>query len=155
MRAWAWAAALVLVSGAAAAAECSKPTPIVFEPGSSSVTLEGQPSSTTDCYQVTSRGNQVLSVTVDNANDDAVFALYAPGWAANCDGAGTCELTGDLLSEDDTKAWSDTVETAGAYLIVVDNSKSGSDYELTVEVQSASERMGHEAPPQPRLPVRP
>jgi hypothetical protein len=38
------------------------------------------------------------------------------------------------LSEDDTKAWSDTVDAAGVYLIVVDNSKSGSDYELTVEM---------------------
>jgi hypothetical protein len=129
--------------------------PIVFEPSSSSVTITGQPLSTVDCYQVTARGNQVLSVTVDNADDDAVFALYAPGWTANCDGTGTCQLTGDLLSEDDTKAWSDTVETAGAYLIVVDNSKGGSDYELTVELQSASESMGHDTPPQPRLPVRP
>jgi hypothetical protein len=135
MRAWALAAALVLMSGAARAADCDRPAPIVLEPGSSSATIAGPPSGTVDCYQLTARGNQVLTITVDNAADDAAFALYAPGWTAKCDGRGGCDLTGDLLSEDDTKAWSDTVEAAGAYLIVVDNSKSGSDYELTVETK--------------------
>jgi hypothetical protein len=134
MRGWALAAALVLISGAARAADCDRPAPIVFEPGNSSVTIASPPSSTVDCYQLAARGNQVLTITVDNAEDDGVFALYAPGWTAKCDGEGACDLTGDLLSEDDTKAWSDTVDAAGVYLIVVDNSKSGSDYELTVEM---------------------
>ncbi|HEY1797546.1 MAG TPA: hypothetical protein VGG57_15655 [Stellaceae bacterium] len=135
MRAWILAAALVLVAGAASAADCSRPTPVVFEPGSSSVTIANQESSSADCYQLTARGSQHLTITVDNAADDAVLALYAPGWAVKCDRDGACDLTGDLLSEDDTKTWSDIVEAAGAYLIVVDNSKSGADYELTVEMQ--------------------
>lgn len=155
MRAWAWAAALVLVAGAARAADCSKPAPVVFEPGSASVTIANPGGSTSDCYQVTTRSAQVLSVSVDNDNDDVSFALYAPGWAATCNAAEECDLQGDLLSEDDTKAWSDTVEAAGTYLIVVDNSKSAADYELTVELRYENERTSHEAPPQPRLPVRP
>jgi hypothetical protein len=155
MRAWAVAGVLVLISGAARAADCNNPAPIVFEPGSSSVTIAAQPSDSVDCYQVTARANAVLNVAVDNEADDAVFALYAPGWTAKCDDTGTCDLTGDLLSEDDTKAWSDTVETAGTYLIVVDNSKSSTDYELTVGLQYENERTRDETPPQPRLPVRP
>jgi hypothetical protein len=134
MRAWALAAVLVLVSGAAGAANCNKPTPIVFEPGGSSVTIASPGGNTSDCYQLAARSNQVLTVSVDNAADDAVFALYAPGWTVNCSAAEECELSGDELSEDDTKAWSDTLEATGAYLIVVDNSKSGADYELTVEM---------------------
>lgn len=135
MRIWAVAAALVLVSGAARAADCNAPAPIVFTPGSPSVTIANPGTDTIDCYQVTARTNQALTVAVDNEADDAVFALYAPGWSATCDAAGECHLVGDLLSEEDTKNWSDTVETAGSYLIVVDNSKSGADYELTVELR--------------------
>ncbi len=133
MRAWALAAALVFVSGAAMAADCSAPAPIVFEPGAASVMIASPPSSG-DCFQYTARGNERVTITLDNAADDAVFAIYAPGWTAKCDGEGACELTGDLLSEDDTKAWADTL-SPGAYLIVVDNSKSGLDYELTVDMQ--------------------
>ncbi len=118
------------------AADCSNPAPIVFEPGSASVTIAAKPPSTiADCYQVTARANQHMTVTVDNEADDAVLALYAPGWATKCDPTAGCDLTGDLLSEDDIKTWSDVVETAGAYLIVIDNSKSSADYELTVEMQ--------------------
>jgi hypothetical protein len=135
MRACILAAAVVLVSGAASAADCGNPAPIVFDPGSASVTIAAPPSSTVDCYQVTARGNQHMTITVDNEADDAVLALYAPGWAVKCGATGACDLTGDLLSEDDTKTWSDTAEAPGAYLIVIDNSKSGADYELTVDMQ--------------------
>jgi hypothetical protein len=135
MRVWALATALVLVSGAARAATCDRPTPVVFEPGSASVTIASPGGNSSDCYQVTARGNQVLTITVDNAEDDVSFALYAPGWATKCNSAEECDLQGDLLTDDETKTWSDTTETPGVYLIVVDNSKSGEDYELTVEMK--------------------
>jgi hypothetical protein len=57
MRAWALAAALVFMSGAAMAADCSAPAPIVFEPGAASVMIASPPSSG-DCFQYTARGNE-------------------------------------------------------------------------------------------------
>jgi hypothetical protein len=129
------AALLVLVCGAAEAADCSKPTPIVVEPASGSVTIPSPGASTADCYQVTARTSQIMTIAVDNAGDDVSFALYAPGWSATCNAAEECDLQGDLLSDDETKIWSDSVEVPGTYLIVVDNSKSGDDYEITVEMK--------------------
>jgi hypothetical protein len=118
------------------AANCSQPAPIQFPPNAASVTIDsGPPTGTIECYQITARGNETLTLTLDSERDDAVFALYAPGWAAKCDAAGDCELSGDLLSEADINDWSDQLDVGGTYLIVVDSSKTDSDYQLTVAMQ--------------------
>jgi len=136
MRIGSLAAALILAPAAAMAADCNRPAPIALAPGASSATIaSGEPTGTSDCYQVAVRGDQVLTVSLDSETGDAAFALYAPGWTAKCDPAGDCEVAGDILSDDETRSWSDAVQGGGAYLIVVDNAKSDSDYRLTVKIE--------------------
>ena len=49
------------------------------------------------------------------------------------------DIDGEALSEDDTKSWADTLPASGAYLIVIDNSRSDSDYRLNVVLQTNRE----------------
>src|SRR5579864_1049006 len=98
MRICTLAAALFLAPAAALAANCNQPAVIQLPPGATSTTIDsGPPTGAGECYQIVGRNDQVLTLTLDSARDDAVLALYAPGWAAKCDTAGDCELSGDLL----------------------------------------------------------
>lgn len=129
------AAAFLLLSGMAAMADCNHPKPIEFSAGASAVTLDsGPPTATIDCYQVTGRSGQELTVAVEGAQHDAKLALYAPGWQANCNSSGDCDISGDLISDDGETDWADQLPGNGAYLIVVDNSKSDAEYRLSVEL---------------------
>jgi hypothetical protein len=127
------AAAFLLLSGMPAVADCNRPKRIEFGTGASVATLSSGPSTeTVDCYQVIGRAGQELNVTLVGAARDAKLALYAPGWQASCDSSGDCDVSGDLISEEGETDWSDQLEANGAYLIVVDNSKSDAEYRLTV-----------------------
>jgi hypothetical protein len=128
-------AALFLVSGGAAIAACSHPKAIPVNAGAGAVTLDsGPPTETIDCYQVTGRAGQELSVALQGAQRDAKLALYAPGWQASCQSSGDCDISGDLMSDEDETDWTDKLETSGAFLIVIDNSKSDAEYRLSVEL---------------------
>ena len=131
------ALALLLGSaGGAMAADCGRPTTIQIDPGASSTTVaSGPPSEMIDCYQVTAAAGQRLSVAIAGDENDAVFAVFAPGWQATCTALGDCDVNGDQLSDDEATTWSDSAPTAGAYLIVVDNSRSDAEYKLTVGVR--------------------
>ncbi len=130
------AVALLFLSGAAEAADCSHPLPIAFPPGTSIVTLDsGPPADAVGCYQLTARAGQKLTASVQTDDHAAFLELYAPGWRASCNASAECEVSGDLLSEDNETSWSDELETSGAYLIVVDNSRTDSEYKLTVELR--------------------
>jgi hypothetical protein len=127
------AAALVMVSSAALA-DCNHPAMISVAPGASESTVANEtPTSTVDCYQFLANAGQQVSVDIVGARGDAVFAVFAPGWQASCNEVDDCDVLGDQLSDDQTKSWSDTVEVSGAYLIVVDNSRSDADYRLNIE----------------------
>jgi len=129
------AAALLFVSGAAEAADCNRPLPIAFQTGATTVTLDsGPPADAVGCYQLTARAGQKLTAAVQNSDHAAFLELYAPGWKATCNAAADCEVSGDLLSEDNQTSWEDELETTGVYLIVIDNSKSDAEYKLTVEL---------------------
>jgi hypothetical protein len=127
------AAALFMVPSAALA-DCNHPAMISAAPGTSESTVDNDsPSSTIDCYQFIANAGQQVSVDVVGVKGDAVFAIFAPGWRATCDALDDCDVTGEQLSEDQATSWSDKVETTGAYLIVVDNSRSDLEYRLNVE----------------------
>src|SRR5580704_4666217 len=130
------AAAVFLLSRGAALADCNHPKLIEFGLGASAVTLNsGPPTETVDCYQVIGRAGQEMGVTLEGAEHDAKLALYAPGWQASCDSSGDCDVSGDLMSEENETDWSDQLAASGAYLIVVDNAKSDAEYRLTVELR--------------------
>jgi hypothetical protein len=130
------AAALVFVSGAAEAADCTHPLQIAFPAGATSVTLDsGPPADAVGCYQLTASTGQKLTASVQSDDRAAYLELYAPGWRASCSAAAECEVTGDLLSEENVTSWSDELDANGAYLIVVDNSRTDSEYKLTVELR--------------------
>jgi hypothetical protein len=129
------AVALFVMFGGTALADCSHPKPIQFGAGASAITLNsGPPTETIDCYQVTGRAGQELSIALQGAQHDAKLALYAPGWQANCQSSGDCDISGDLMSEEDETDWTDKLETNGAFLIVIDNSKSDAEYALHLEL---------------------
>jgi hypothetical protein len=130
------AIAVFLVSNGAALADCSHPKPIQLGAGASAVTLNsGPPTETVDCYQVSGRTGQQLSVTLEGAQHDAKLALYAPGWQTTCSASGDCDISGDLMSEADETDWTDKLERNGAVLIVIDNSKSDAEYRLSIELR--------------------
>jgi hypothetical protein len=130
------AAAVFLLSGEIALADCNRPKLIEFGPGANAVALSsGPPTETVDCYQVVGRAGQEMSVTLDGAEHDARLALYAPGWQASCDSSDDCDVSGDLMSEENETDWSDQLTASGAYLIVIDNAKSDAEYRLTVELR--------------------
>jgi hypothetical protein len=129
------AAALFLAFGGSAFADCTHPRPIQFGAGANAVTLNsGPPTETIDCYQVTGRAGQELSITLEGVQHDAKLALYAPGWQTTCSPTGDCDISGDLMSEADETDWTDKLERGGAILIVIDNSKSDAEYRLGVEL---------------------
>jgi len=126
--------------GGPAFADCNAPTPINVTVGAAESTVAADtPTTTLDCYQVTAHAGEQLSITLDGAKNDAVFTLLAPGWQAHCDSADDCDIDGEALSEDDAKSWIDTAPSSGAYLIVIDNSRSDSDYRLNVVLQADRE----------------
>ena len=117
-------------------ADCGHPTPISVAPGAADSTVESDtPTNALDCYQVAAEAGQVVSITVAGGRKDPVFAVFAPGWQASCTAVGDCDITGDQLGDDEATTWSDTAPSTGAYLIVIDNSRSDSDYRLSVELR--------------------
>jgi hypothetical protein len=127
--------ALFVVSGATRAADCNHPLPIAFPAGATTVTLASGPlADAVGCFQLTARAGQKLTATVQDADHAVSLQLYAPGWKATCNTAADCDVSGDLLSEDNETSWSDQLETSGAYLIVVDNSRTDAEYKLIVEL---------------------
>ena len=135
MRLIAPATALLVASCSIAMADCNHPTAISVARGASESTVEADaPATTIDCYQLAAKAGQEITVTVAGAKDDAVFAVFAPGWRATCDAADDCDINGDQMSADEAKTWSDTAPATGAYLIVIDNSRSDSSYQLNVEL---------------------
>jgi hypothetical protein len=136
------AVGLTLCSGTAFA-DCNSPAPIDVAAGAAESTVAADaPTTTLDCYQLNARAGEQLSITLDGARNDAVFTLLAPGWRAHCDAVDDCDIDGEALSEDDAKSWADPLPTSGAYLIVIDNSRSDSDYRLNVVLQANREPPG-------------
>jgi hypothetical protein len=130
------AAVLLLVFGGTALADCNRPTPISVTPTASESTVETDtPTTTLDCYQVAGQAGQHLSITISGDKSDATLAFYAPGWKASCNAAEDCDIDGDELTADEARSWSDVLPVTGAYLIVIDNSRSDSDYRLNVVLQ--------------------
>jgi len=115
-------------------ADCKHPGSIGLAPGTRESTVESDAQSATiDCYQFAAQAGQQVVIEISGAKRDAVFAVFGPGWEASCDAAEDCDVTGDLLGDEQTTKWSDTISVTGAYLIVIDNSRSDSDYRLNVE----------------------
>jgi hypothetical protein len=130
------AAVLLLVSGGTALADCNRPAPISVTPTASESTVETDaPTTTLDCYQVSGQAGQHLSVSISGDKSDATLAVFAPGWKASCNAAEDCDIDGDELTGEAAKSWSDLLPVTGAYLIVIDNSRSDSDYRLNVVLQ--------------------
>ncbi|HWB48589.1 MAG TPA: hypothetical protein VG651_05730 [Stellaceae bacterium] len=128
--------AALLLASSNAMADCNHPTPIKFAEGAGEASIEeNAPSSTIDCYQFTGTTGQRVTVDLSGLKGDAVFAVFAPGWQATCDATDDCDIVGDQLSDDQTNSWSDTLWIDGAYLIVVDNSRSDVDYRLNIDTR--------------------
>jgi hypothetical protein len=130
---------LTLCAGTAFA-DCNAPATInVTGSAAESTVAADAPTTTLDCYKFSANAGEQVSIALDGVKNDAVFTLLAPGWRAHCDAVDDCDIDGEALSEDDTKSWADTLPASGAYLIVIDNSRSDSDYRLNVVLQTNRE----------------
>ena len=127
--------AALLLASASAMADCNHPTVIkAADASGESAIEEDAPSATVDCYQFAGTAGQRVSIDLAGSKGDAVFAVFAPGWQAMCDMAEDCDIVGDQLTDDQATSWAETLAVAGSYLIVIDNSRSDSDYRLNVEI---------------------
>jgi hypothetical protein len=136
MRLFLLATALLVAWANAAFADCSQPAAIRFAAAAATATVaSGDPTPSIECYRVTARANQELSVFLDDASG-AGLEIFTPGWTATCDTASECHVSGDIMSEPGETEWTDTLPAAGVYLIVIDNPR-GDEFRLTVELREA------------------
>ncbi len=111
-----------------------------FAPGASSTELKGGiPRGGRDCYSITARGGQFLSVSQPGREEsNIVLQLYRPGWRIVPTGDGPV-IGGRTLPGagrgQDAPRWSGTLPVGGTYLLVLGTSWGGGEYALRVEVR--------------------
>ena len=132
MRVFVVAAAAWLVAASAALANCARPETISLAGPDKTGTESG---GAVYCFQVAAQAGQRMGVSIASANNDVVFIIFAPGWETSCTADGDCDIEGEQLSEDNATSWADTAPSTGNYLVVIENSRSDADYELSVDVR--------------------
>lgn len=135
-----WLALLALQGGVAHAATC-RPQAVRFAPGARSAALAGAiPRGGRDCYTITARAGQRLSVRqTDREESNVVLQLYRPPWRivpGDDDGevVGGRTLPGAGEGEDAPR-WSGRLPVSGKYLLVLGTMRGGGEYAVQVEVR--------------------
>ncbi len=137
-------ATLVSLAGAAQAEGCRRPQPVRFERGASTAELVGAiPRGERDCYTITARAGQHLSVTqpgrqAGRDEGNVVMQLFAPHWRVvrTADGAavGGRTLPGAGIGED-APSWTGQLDASGTYLLVLGTTRGGGEYRVRVMVR--------------------
>jgi hypothetical protein len=107
------------------------PALIVFRPGQHSAVVEGGVVRTErDLYAIVARAGQRLSLSIDDPEGNAAFALYEPG-ASIRHGAYGIEIDGLPLTEGAAvDCWSGEAHRTGPYLVVVGAVRGNASYIL-------------------------
>lgn len=95
-----------------------------------------------DLYYVPARAGQTLLVSVDSADGDISFQVYAPDASVAKTADGKTTVRGRTLPDagahDNARAWVGAISRSGNYLIAVSMGETGAvlgDYSLTVSLQ--------------------
>lgn len=92
-----------------------------------------------DLYYLTARAGQTLAVSLSALENNAVFAIYKPGYAVTSDKDGFTEIKGAALAgageSDDATAWESSLPVSGKYLIVVGGTRGNATYRLKITVR--------------------
>jgi len=103
-----------------------KATPVRFEKGASSATIEGGvPRGERAAYSLGARQGQTMEVSISSVEDNAVFTLYEP------DGT----IIRGTEEENDVKKWKGTLPHNGAYVIDVGATRGGASFKMTVSIK--------------------
>ena len=134
------AAALLVSTAAPAVANCERPAPIHFARGTASAELSGGLArGERNCFTISARGGQRMTVTQTNRGEDnVVLQIYRPSWKIVPSSEGP-RFNGSALegAEEgrDAHNWAGQLPTTGSYLLVIGTSRGGAEYLMRVEVR--------------------
>jgi hypothetical protein len=138
---WALPLFVWLCVPAGAEAACPPARPVSFTAGASEITLSGGiPRGEHDCYTLSARHGQILTVEQPDAPDtNIVFQIYQPPWrivgSPEQMAVGGMTLPGTAEGED-ARRFSGMLPADGNYLLVVGTSRGSGEYRLRVEIRA-------------------
>jgi hypothetical protein len=111
-----------------------------FSPGSKATVIEQSViRGEQDLYYLTARAGQTMVVSLAALENNAVFAIYQPGFKVTSDQEGFREIKGASLPKagesDDATAWEGPLPISGKYLIVVGGTRGNATYKLTIAIR--------------------
>jgi hypothetical protein len=122
-------------------AACPPARPVSFAAGVSEITLSGGiPRGEHDCYTLSARQGQILTVEQSDTPDtNIVFQIYQPPWrivgSPDQMAVGGMTLPG-TAEGDDARRFSGMLPADGDYLLVVGTSRGSGEYRLRVELRA-------------------
>jgi hypothetical protein len=127
---------LLAVPLPALAAGCDRPAPLRFAPGSVGAVVEGGvPRGQPDCWTLNARAGQLMEARIASRENNAVLAIYPPGWRLRRDRSGLVEVEGKAMAGGDATGTRLTLPSSGDYLLVIGTSRGSADYRLGVAVR--------------------
>lgn len=109
-----------------------------FRPGTSEAVVDGAVlRGERDQHVFRAKAQQQLTVRIRSAEDNAVFAIYRPGYR-KVTSDGIQEIRGQALpgaAEDkEIKSWRGVLPESGKYLILVGGTRGNAEYQLQVQI---------------------
>jgi hypothetical protein len=134
--------AVLLLVGAlgAGVGEAGVAKEVKFPPGSSSTLItESVIRGESDQYFLRAKAGQKMEVTISAVEQNAVFAIYQPGYKAGKDADGILEIKGVSLKGagegEDAAAWKGVLPRSGKYLILVGPTRGNATYKLKISIR--------------------
>ena len=91
-----------------------------------------------DQYFLTGKAGQKMEVSISAVEQNAVFAIYQPGFKAGKDADGILEIKGVALKGagegEDATAWKGLLPSSGKYLILVGGTRGNATYKLKITI---------------------
>jgi hypothetical protein len=110
-----------------------------FKPGSSAADLHGAtPTGMPDCFVIEARAGQHMAVTATSPDGTAVFQIYPPPFRYTLRDHGVEVQTRAVPGAEaglDVYSWYGQLQRSGAYLIIVNRTRGGGEYNLRIEIK--------------------
>lgn len=90
-----------------------------------------------DIYPINARAGQTMTVSIESAEDNAVFQIFPPGTHFMRDQDDIWMFHGQAVrgAAGDTRDWTGRLNSGGQYLIVVGGTRGNASYDLHVEIR--------------------
>jgi hypothetical protein len=113
---------------------------IRFPPSSNSTVIEQSViRGERDLYYLTAKAGQTLAVSLAALENNAVFAIYQPGYEVTPGEDGLTAIKGAALAgageSDDAMVWEGTLPVSGKYLIVVGGTRGNATYGFKITIR--------------------